>query len=191
MALFELADEEFQQLKYDTEALKGKYLRDITWGNFKLKLNALSLSAYFSFTKQDEKWMKISNKIIQEILGSYHTDKHITVLFEIQKQFYNYTSIADLEKLLSRLEVQNLEEFDNILKNADQWGQDALKQTYHSFLDNLIDLTQDGSYEYYFNAYLNISILVCHANADLIRENPSILDGIDYLWVVKEAWSIQ
>ena len=34
MALFELADEEFQNLKYDTDELKGKYLRDITWGNF-------------------------------------------------------------------------------------------------------------------------------------------------------------
>lgn len=190
MALFELADEEFQNLKYDTDELKGKYLKDITWGNFKLKLNALSLSAYFSFTKQEEKWMKISNKIIQEILCTYKTNKHITIYFQIQKHFYNYQSISDLERLLSRLEIKDLAEFDTILREADQYGKDALKQTYKAFLDNLIDLTQDGSYDYEFNAYVNISILVCHKKEELIRKNPSILDDIDYLWIVKEAWKI-
>lgn len=190
MALFELADEEFQNLKYDTEALKGKYLQDITFGNLKIKLNALSLSAYLSFTKQDEKWMEVSNEFIPEILKSFQTEKQITVRFGIQKYFNSYMSITDLEKLLSRLEVKNLEEFDEILKNADQWGREALKQTYKAFLDNLIDLTHDGSYDYVFNAYVNIAILICHAREELIRANPSILDDIHYLNIVKEAWNI-
>jgi ppGpp synthetase/RelA/SpoT-type nucleotidyltranferase len=190
MALFELADEEFQNLKYDTEEVKGKYLEDITWGNLKIELNILSLGAYFSFTKQDEKWMKISNKIIPEIFESYETDKNIRARLVIQKNFKNYANIANLEKLLNRLGVKNLKEFDKILQDADEWGKDALKQTYKGWLDNLIDLTRDGAYDYWFDPYLNISILVSHANEDLIRANPAILDNIDCMWVIKEAWNI-
>jgi ppGpp synthetase/RelA/SpoT-type nucleotidyltranferase len=189
MALFELADEEFQNLKYDTEALKGKYLRDITFGVFKIKLSSLSLSAYFSFTKQDEKWMTISNRLINEIYESYQTDLNILVKFSVEKYFFNYR-IDNLEKLLNRLEVKDLMDFDQILQDADQWGKDALRQAYKAFLDDTIDLTQDGTYEYVFDPYLNISILVCHAKAELIRANPLILENIDYMYIIKKGLHI-
>ncbi len=190
MALFELADEEFQNLKYDTESLNGKYLSDITWGYLKIKLNSLSLLAYLTFTKQDEKWMKISNKLVLEILGLYHTDKDISISIDIEKHFWNYENIADLEKLLRRFKVENLEEFDEILRDADQWGRDALRKMFKSFLDNLIDLTNDGTYRYSFDSYANLLFLICLAKADLIRANPSILDNIDYTFVIREAWGI-
>jgi len=190
MALFELADEEFQNLKYSTEGVKGKYLEDITWGNLKIKLNVLSLAAYFLFTKQDEKWMEISNKIILEILKSYKTDKHISISIEIEKHFGNYANISNLEKLLNNLEAKHLMELDEILQNADQWGKDALRKIYKAFLDDLIDLTQDGTYIYWFDPYFNISILIIHAKEELIRTNPAILDNIDYMWIIKKALKI-
>ncbi len=106
MALFELADEEFQNLKYDAEEIKGKYLDDIAGGYLIIGLNVLSLGAYFSYTKQDEKWMRISNKIIPDILNSYETDKNIRVGLKIQKFFGNYPNISNLDKLLSRLGIK-------------------------------------------------------------------------------------
>ena len=190
MALFELADEEFQNLKYDTEGLKRKYLNDITFGDFGIELNALSLSAYFSFTKQDEMWRKISNELIQEIFKSYKTDKKIAWRFQIITYFFSYPSIADLNILLRRLDVKDLKEFDEILKDADQWGKEALRKTFKAFLDNQIDLTQDGVYEWELNAYVNISFLICNAKADLIKANPKILDNIDHLWIIKKAFNI-
>jgi ppGpp synthetase/RelA/SpoT-type nucleotidyltranferase len=187
MALFELADEEFQNLKLDTEGIKGKYLEDITFGNLKIELNVLSLGAYFSYTKQDEKWMEISNKIILDTLKSYKTDKKIGAIIDVEKNFQYYGYIAILERLLHKLEVKNLKELDDILKDADKWGKDALRQTFKSLLDKLIDLTCDGSYIQWFDQYSNISIIIIYAKKDLIRSNPLILDGIEPLWLIMEA----
>jgi len=190
MALFELADEEFQNLKYSTDEIKGKYLKDITGGYLKIKLNILSLGSYFLYTKQDEKWMKISNNIMPEIFELYETDKDIRAAVVIVKNFENHANIANLEKLLNRLEINNLKEFDEILHDADKWGKDALKQTYKGWLDEQIDFTQNGVYSFWFDPYFNISILVCHAYKEAIFANPTILDNIDCLWVVKKAWKI-
>ncbi len=190
MALLELADEEFQNLKYSTDAAKGIYLKDIALGYLKMELNVLSLSAYFSFTKQDERWMYISHRVIQDILDSYETDKNIVVHFEISKTSYNYKNIANLEKLLNKLGIRYLGDFDEILKEAEKFGKYELRKIYKTFLDNYIDFTKDGSYSYWMDPYSNISFLVCCSKADLIKENPSILDKIDYMWVIKKTWDI-
>ena len=183
MALFELADEEFQNLKYLTEEVKAKYLEDVTWGNFKMEINVLSLGAYFSFTKQDDRWMEISNRLILDILNSYETDKDISANIKVVKDFYHYGYLANLDKLLHKLEIKTLKEFDEILKSGDKFGKDAIRDTYRHFIYNT--LTEDGHYDFWFDPYSNISILIIHSKMNLIRGNPKILDDIDGIWFIK------
>ena len=132
-----------------------------------MEINVLSLGAYFSFTKQDDRWMEISNKLILDIIKSYKTEKDISGSIEVVKDFYHYGYLANLDKLLHKLEVKNLKEFDEILKNGDKFGKDAIRDTYKYLIDKLANYDR---FEYWFDPYSNISILIIHSKMDLIEK---------------------
>lgn len=197
IALFELADLEFENLRERTETLKGKYLKDIREGMIDLELNIFSLDEYFKLTYQDQEWMKFSNKIIHDILLSKSQrsdlkslDHACNVSVYVAKSYQDLRYRANFLSIMSRLGIKNLEELDIILKDAAKWGESVLKAVYDYYIEKfVIEKIKKGmiACDIQLDPYRNIAILVLYGKRDALIQNPKILEDMLIFPEIKEA----
>jgi ppGpp synthetase/RelA/SpoT-type nucleotidyltranferase len=99
-ALFELADEQFTQIRKETVIIGDKYSKDLKEGKLDISLNMNSLEKYFTQESISKHWLEIGKKC-----GMKYDDVKVTkdMLTELLKTLnkMNITSIHELNKLLS------------------------------------------------------------------------------------------
>ncbi len=197
IALFELADLEFENLRERTETIKGKYLKDISEGMIDLELNMFSLDEYFKLTYQDQEWMNFSNKIIQSILSNKSQradlkslDHACNVSVYVAKSYLDLRYRANFLGIMSRLGIKNLKELDFILKDAVKWGDSVLKVVYDYYIEKfVIEKIKNGMIDcdIQLDPYINIAILVLYGKRDILKQNPKILEDMLIFPEIKEA----
>jgi ppGpp synthetase/RelA/SpoT-type nucleotidyltranferase len=197
IALFELADLEFENLRERTEAIKGRYLKDISDGMVDLELNLFSLDEYFKLTHLDQEWMDLSNKIIYDLLSNKSQRSDLkdlentcAVSINVEKSYQDLRYKAYFLTLMSRLGVTNLGELDTILRSASNWGEDVLKEVYDYFIEKfVIEKVKEGMSvcDIQLDPYRNIAILVLYEKRDVLNRNTKILEDMLIFPEIKEA----
>ena len=200
VALLELADEEFEDVLKHTEeikkiyegevkniAIEDRYLEDVGDKIPTTELNLLSLNAYLNLTKQDIKWMDISNRILKELIEkcappSVHVEAMVDRMFS--------GTGSDLLALLKIVGVESIKELDDILRSASDFGKTVIEEVYSTWLEfELKRMEGPGSMGFSFTSYQNMAILILYAKKnilkDLLKENPNLLKKLPLFYYVK------
>lgn len=112
-ALLEIADEQFYNLKLQTEILNKKYNESISEGELNIELNLNSLNAYLDSVKPQLKWQKIAEEV------GYSKMPQNLYLEELNTENENAFR-RELLKLLVKVETKNISELDGMITKVEE-----------------------------------------------------------------------
>jgi ppGpp synthetase/RelA/SpoT-type nucleotidyltranferase len=120
-ALFELADDQFSELRRASQAVLDSYSRDVRRGNLELELDASSLNTYLSLTPWLDRLTNIANEVGWEVDPLQGVEK--TVVERDKRDLLSVaqragiTDIAGLDRILT-LDEGYLRDQAEVLVNA-------------------------------------------------------------------------
>lgn len=178
-ALLELADGEFSNLKRLIEDTKEYYSQELKKGNLDIELDLSSLEVYLESTKQHLKWMKIAEQVGFKFLKE--EDEDIEDIIEDFKRI--------LLSILHLTGITTIEELDEILRDASQWGKDVLASIrnlsykYSNAPQYYID--ELGYVPFEFTSYGINTFLVFYARRNVVDQK--IIENTEYAIAIQKA----
>jgi putative GTP pyrophosphokinase len=178
-ALLEVADDEFSNLKRLIEDTKEYYSQEFKKGKLDIELDLSSLEVYLESTKQHLNWVKIAEQVGFKFLKE--EDEDIEDIIEDSKRI--------LLSILHLTGITTIEELDEILRDASQWGKDVLASIrnlsykYSNAPQYYID--ELGYVPFKFTSYVIITFLVIYARRKVVDQK--IIENTEYSIAIQKA----
>lgn len=147
-ALLELADEEFSNLKKLGKEVKAEYSKQVERGRLDIEIDLSSLEAYLELTKQHSKWKKTAEEVGFQ---PWHVGNA-----KRQQEMK-----SRLLRILGLIGITSIESLDGILKDASQWGKDALSR--------ICEISRKEGFVPFATPYDVIIFLVLYAKKDALN----------------------
>jgi hypothetical protein len=171
--IVEQTSEQFNEQKITEDENEFLFLEDIIVQLPTTNLTLVSLSSYFKLTGQSLMWTNIANSIISQLV-EYCETPMLTFRIFVENVFCDPKRFSDNLKLL---EINNLSELDNILKDTLKWGENVINKLFNEVFEQFLSCTT-GSFDYQYNSYDVITVILLYFKRYEIIDNPKILEDL-------------
>ena len=168
-ALFEIADDEFSDLRKQIEEIEESYNKRVQKGELNFELNYSSLETYLDSTKIHFDWSAKAAEIGYKPCDRKKLSSH----WRLQEVEHKHIIV----KLFTDVGIKTIKELDEILQSASDWGEEVLTKIY--------ELSNDLGYTPFANPYEILVFLIFYAKRDLVSDK--VLDEANFFLEVNSA----